>query len=273
METPQRNIKNQPINDKLFKTLGYDLRDPRSPNIYFNRTPIQIFTKKQELSETHPSVEFTEIAPDADFSFESALSSMCDEITTSLSKTNIIDSSPNMKLIETTFDANGIETLEHDDPRSPSIGIERTPIVFGKSTNLVHMENISKPTIDDQIDEIFKEVTEEIKQYTSKNHQNNDKMTVYEEVEDVKYSTPKKQQHIDSVNRTPLSCLENKTTGNKTSKHSEIRKLLTNSIKKSTQDENTPEMGMQYQNIVQQKSISGSIKTRIPIRRGLQPRN
>lgn len=202
-------------------------------------------------------------------SFESALSSICDEFTKNLSATEV--ETP-CKLLETNF-GEEIKTEEHHDPRSPSIGIERTPIVFDKTNQIEILSN----EIDEQINEMFKEVTEEIKQYTTKVQTNvvEKNTVVYEDTENVKYSTPHQQQQQDAVipvnQRTPLSCLGNRGQSKIARAKPEIRKAFANAIQKSGNDENTPEMG---KNIIIHNSLPKSNRTQIPIaRRGLAPRN
>lgn len=268
LETPRKLLPNGlNINEKLYRTLGYNLNDPRSPNLLFNRTPIQ-FIKRAEPSETsQPSVEFTEIIEDSINSFESALSLICEEFSQSLTS----ETSPETpcKLLETNFDEE-IKTQEHDDPRSPSIGIERTPITLKQN----EIEN--SPVNNEiyvQINEMFREVTEEIKQYTVKVQNNVEKNTiVYEDTQNVKYSTPKQETVVN--NRTPLSCLGNNKGQSKIARAKpEIRKVFANTIlKKGNNDENTPEMGKNISAL--HNSQPKSNKTLIPIaRRGLAQRN
>lgn len=235
-ETPpyKMQLLNGQLKNKLLRTLGCDLNDPRSPSQMINRTPITLnqlekdnrgneFEVNIEKETSVPSVEFQEIGNES--SFESRLSSMCEEFVKDLSSvgttgteedesTKTDDKATNKpEYLETNFDA--IVPEQDDgtpkiDPRSPSFGIERTPLVFHEGLNA------NKVEVDKDISELITNVISDIKVYTKKKNDekvvNEKNQIVFEETESLKYSTPKKQSAFSnsSGNRTPLSCLGNK---------------------------------------------------------------
>lgn len=116
------------------------------------------------------------------------------------------------------------------DPRSPTYGITRTPILFEgkKEENLlktvteklaitalveIHKE-IEADGKSDEEDQIVKmEAQETITQTTAQVITKKPQM-IYEDLMDLKYSTPPKSKKPSktSESRTPLSCLGNKTS-------------------------------------------------------------
>lgn len=118
------------------------------------------------------------------------------------------------------------------DPRSPTYGITRTPILFdGKKENLlktvteklaitalveIHKEieadgKSDEEEKDDQI--VVMEAQETITQTTTQVITKKPQM-IYEDLMDLKYSTPPKSKKPSktSESRTPLSCLGNKSS-------------------------------------------------------------
>lgn len=95
-----------------------------------------------------------------------------------------------------------------DDPRSPSIGIERTPIVVAKLEDDANVETMS----DDTLIKVLQSTNAELRQTGPKPHKNVDGLLIYEDEETNLNETPKKSKSAsNSGSRTPLSCMKNKT--------------------------------------------------------------
>ncbi|RVE50519.1 hypothetical protein evm_004848 [Chilo suppressalis] len=102
--------------------------------------------------------------------------------------------------------------LLDDDPRSPSIGIERTPIVVAKSTQNVGESNVEEMS-DDSLIKALQNTNAELRQNGVKQHSNNvDGLLIYEDEAATLNDTPKKSKSSNNSGcRTPLSCMKNKT--------------------------------------------------------------
>ncbi|CAH0592379.1 unnamed protein product [Chrysodeixis includens] len=100
--------------------------------------------------------------------------------------------------------------LLNDDPRSPSIGIERTPIVVAKideDSNEAIVENMS----DDSLIKALQNTNVELRQNGNKTDKNVDGLLIYEDETTGLNDTPKKSKSAsNSGSRTPLSCMKNK---------------------------------------------------------------
>lgn len=95
-----------------------------------------------------------------------------------------------------------------DDPRSPSIGIERTPIVVAKIEDDSNVETMS----DDTLIKVLQSTNAELSQAGPKPQKNVDGLLIYEDEESNLNETPKKSKSAsNSGSRTPLSCMKNKT--------------------------------------------------------------
>ncbi|XP_028156255.1 uncharacterized protein LOC114349866 [Ostrinia furnacalis] len=106
-----------------------------------------------------------------------------------------------------------------DDPRSPSVGIERTPIVVSK-TNLEESaeENVEEMS-DDTLIKVLQSTNAELRQNIAKpEDKNSEGLMIYED--ESLNDTPKKSKSTSNSGcRTPLSCMKNKTeTGHTRSK-------------------------------------------------------
>lgn len=208
--------------------------------MFLNRTPLNFrdidhnITNDESLLEStanlNPSVEFVEITNPSTFlheynemeSFESALSSICEELTQSFHETSTTEIKPESsppKYLETNFD--------EPDPRSPSADIERTPLVLKEiitddKTEQLEEEEKSKEEVDDEINDMVNEVISDMKKLTKplsllKPKEKFGKasatttQTIFEDVENVKYSTPKKTTTAnETAVRTPLGCVANR---------------------------------------------------------------
>ncbi|CAG9796677.1 unnamed protein product [Diatraea saccharalis] len=108
----------------------------------------------------------------------------------------------------------------NDDPRSPSVGIERTPIVVAKTNEKTAISNVEDMS-DDSLIKVLQNTNVELRQTGTKPHDNNtDGLLIYEDEAPSLNDTPKKSKSSsNSGSRTPLSCMKNKTeTGHSRSK-------------------------------------------------------
>ncbi|KAJ0182591.1 hypothetical protein K1T71_001960 [Dendrolimus kikuchii] len=120
----------------------------------------------------------------------------------------------NQEEIDKTDDLNCVPVFKilDDDPRSPSIGIERTPIVVAKmdeNTSEVNIEDMS----DDTLIKVLQNTNVELRQSVSKpTDKTPEGLLVYEDDTANLCDTPKKTKSANnSGSRTPLSCMKNKT--------------------------------------------------------------
>nr|XP_026501046.1 uncharacterized protein LOC113404388 [Vanessa tameamea] len=92
-----------------------------------------------------------------------------------------------------------------EDPRSPSIGIERTPIVVSKIEEDVSEENVEEMS-DDSLLKVLQTTKSEPQQ-----KEDQDGILIYEDESITLDKTPKKSKSAsNSGSRTPLSCMKNK---------------------------------------------------------------
>lgn len=250
--------------------------DPRSPTQDFERTPIIITSKIEELSEinllqsqikcaspvlqnddNNTSAEAYKITPQLtvpknlcdkfyDISLNETLkedeeplgSSTASNEAIEENSTHASDNKPT-KLLETNFDykENNSEIFEDsqenneeennktdndlycvpifkildDDPRSPSIGIERTPIVVAKDNENASQGNVEDMS-DDTLIKVLQNTNSELRQCAAiPTDKNSDGLLVYEDETANVCDTPKKTKSANnSGSRTPLSCMKNK---------------------------------------------------------------
>lgn len=176
---PNRLIGTQKnfLQEKLLKNLGYQSFDPRSPTQFINRTPIKWEENEQKTEDSliNDSVQAVE-HPEPE--------QIPDEVAN--------DSVESLEDPDTSIDK-FIAELEID-PRSPSINVERTPIVFKQEL-----------VLDDSI---------ELPSENIENRSTPMKHSIYQDEADAHTpATPKVEPTtlIPSNNqRTPLSCLANK---------------------------------------------------------------
>lgn len=96
-----------------------------------------------------------------------------------------------------------------DDPRSPSVGIERTPIVVAKTD--VAQSNVEEMS-DDTLIKVLQKTNSELRHAAAKSLDNPEGPLIY--VDEDLNDTPKKTKSSNSSGpRTPLSCMKNKTEG------------------------------------------------------------
>lgn len=102
------------------------------------------------------------------------------------------------------------------DPRSPSIGIERTPIVLSKIID--DSEDNVEEMSDDSLIKALQNTNAELRQ-TKPTNINTDGLLIYEDEAADMNDTPKKSKSTsNSGSRTPLSCMKNKDAGHTRSK-------------------------------------------------------
>ncbi|XP_045527500.1 uncharacterized protein LOC123716048 [Pieris brassicae] len=99
--------------------------------------------------------------------------------------------------------------LLNDDPRSPSFGIDRTPIVVSK-----HEEPCIEENVEEMSNELLIKVLEnsnsEIKHIINAEN-NSEGIPIYEDIGNNSNDTPKKSKSASNDgSRTPLSCMKNK---------------------------------------------------------------
>lgn len=107
-----------------------------------------------------------------------------------------------------------------DDPRSPTTGIERTPIVVAKTNNTELCEDNVENMSDDTLIKVLQNTNIELRQNAVKPLHNPDGLMIYEDDTNNLNDTPKKSKSAGSSgSRTPLSCMKNKAdTGHTRSK-------------------------------------------------------
>ncbi|KAL0851266.1 hypothetical protein ABMA28_007102 [Loxostege sticticalis] len=106
-----------------------------------------------------------------------------------------------------------------DDPRSPSVGIERTPIVVSKTSLEESSEENVEEMSDDTLIKVLQSTNAELRQNIAKpEDKNSDGLMIYQD--ESLNNTPKKSKSTSNSGcRTPLSCMKNKTeTGHSRSK-------------------------------------------------------
>ncbi|CAB3239880.1 unnamed protein product [Arctia plantaginis] len=99
--------------------------------------------------------------------------------------------------------------LLNEDPRSPSIGIERTPIVVAKTEDISSEGNVENMS-DDSLIQALQNTNAELRQTGNKALTNGEGLLVYEDESANIDNTPKVKSGSLSGSRTPLSCMKNK---------------------------------------------------------------
>lgn len=224
--TPINSYSQNVVKDKLLRDCGYNLFDPRSPNQLIMRTPMELKTLKI-ANNSIVSLDCTVEEFNGMNSFESKLSAACNEIMGECSesyengkKENTVDIAVYNKkettFLETDFDyvKDVLQTpmFQHiqnkEDPRSPTVGLKRTPIVFSDAENLEKLNKTDKESIEEAIEiiteKIEKSMPENIISLKIKPKK------IYEDGENINLSTPKKTNSDTTFGvRTPLSCVAN----------------------------------------------------------------
>lgn len=163
---------------------------PASSNIILNKSPITKDHKPTKLLETN----FDYVEGDKEKSEDSCndVESPCDSIIG----------------IDNLRKATVFEILDID-PRSPSIGIERTPLVVAK-IDVDRDDNVEEMS-DDSLLKVLQSTNAELRQAISKNSKAEEGLLVYEDETTNINDTPRKiKPNSNSGSRTPLSCMKNK---------------------------------------------------------------
>ncbi|KAI5640502.1 hypothetical protein NE865_07047 [Phthorimaea operculella] len=104
----------------------------------------------------------------------------------------------------------------NEDPRSPSVGIERTPIVVAKVPTKAIDDNVEEMS-DETLIKALQSANEDFRSTVAK--PKNDGVMIYEDDNQVLHDTPKKSKSdCSSGSRTPLSCVKNKSDAHMRSK-------------------------------------------------------
>ncbi|XP_053686990.1 uncharacterized protein LOC128736531 [Sabethes cyaneus] len=209
--------------------------DPRSPS-FFLRTPLILNeTDASNISLQGSSIEYEEISSQSDISFSDKSLSFkeCDDSLTKIIESSVVtateqagsgsifsDTSLNTELeaqidciIQGLYDAG-------KDPRSPSIQIQRTPIVFEEDESKIE----DKPTDEENEKKQGKQATEMLTII----HQNENQLVA------PVVTTPNKEKLLDNANvnvvtqqqqqRTPLGCVTNVKAPSANAGSSSLRK-------------------------------------------------
>lgn len=186
------------------------------------RTPMELKNFKV-ANDSITSLDYTEECNGMN-SFESKLSAACNEI-----MAEVNESYENMKIKENKVETAFLETnfdyvkdvlqtpmfqhIQHKkDPRSPTVGLKRTPIVFSDAENLeIPDNNDDKESFEEAVVVVTEKIKESIPSKSVSNKIIAPKMNtqkIYEDGENINLSTPKKTSSDFGV-RTPLSCVAN----------------------------------------------------------------
>lgn len=278
----EKLIHNNPILSAVIKN-HLQSYDPRSPTQDFDRTPIIIATKIDEvandkklmrlqnenncgspcfqeennISDLDNSVESTR-SPDLvvpknlcegffDLSLNDTIKETEEPLGSSTASNDAIEKniSPNVenptKLLETNFDyvesdsdrfedseENVMKSKEldesinitkgmaqfkilNDDPRSPSVGIDRTPLVVAKKISDSGEDNVEEMS-DDTLIKVLQNTNAELRQnVVNTQDKNPEGLLIYEDESTMNNDTPKKSKSTSNNGcRTPLSCMKNK---------------------------------------------------------------
>ncbi|KAJ8735493.1 hypothetical protein PYW07_007113 [Mythimna separata] len=208
--------------------------DPRSPSIGIERTPIVVAKTEEDsnvetmsddtlikvLQNTNSELRQTGAKTDKNVNglliYEDEMANFNETPKKSKSANNedkFVDSVENINSIEDIDITNGDENDGHEfkildeDPRSPSIGIERTPIVVAKTEEDSNVETMS----DDTLIKVLQNTNSELRQTGAKTDKNVNGLLIYEDEMANFNETPKKSKSASNSNsRTPLACMRNK---------------------------------------------------------------
>lgn len=283
----EKLIHNNPILSAVIKN-HLQSYDPRSPTQDFERTPIIISSKINDLTNDTENLrlisdscaspvtskdkdnscetymEAKEFSPDLiapknlcngflDSTFNDTLQDNEEPLRSSTASKETLEANKSnenkpIKLLETNFDCNEVCDIEFNskrnsmsnpystevndsreqcmpvfkileyDPRSPSIGIERTPLVVPKIDDNDSVDNVEEMS-DDTLLKVLQKSNVEIG-HGVEAQTNSDGLLVYEDESTDLQNTPKKSKSSSNDgSRTPLSCMKNKAdTGHTRSK-------------------------------------------------------
>lgn len=172
----------------------------------------------ETLKETEEPVCSSTVSQEV---IEENIQEECDKEPTKFLETNFdyVDTA-NTKIVENSIDhIDGQEKeinakiaplkILENDPRSPSVGIERTPIIIARTNEDYYEGNIEELS-DDLLIKALQETNSGLRQTVNKNHDKNIELLIYEdESANFDNNTPKKPDS-NNGSRTPLSCVKNK---------------------------------------------------------------
>jgi hypothetical protein len=174
--------------------------DPRSPTYHIDRTPI-VFIDENADNEVNITLDASQ---NNSYIVEDVTASV-HEISLAL----IDEAEPPMDMVVENSVMKFIRSHNTEDPRSPSVGIERTPILV--QADIAVQEEIVEEETTVAIPETPQEEQKaEFKPSLAAASVLNS--FIFEELDSIKFSTPKKAMlgNGDGLQRTPLSCLGNK---------------------------------------------------------------
>ncbi|KOB75943.1 Uncharacterized protein OBRU01_06556 [Operophtera brumata] len=273
----EKLIHNNPILSAVIKN-HLQSYDPRSPTQDFERTPIVISSKSNELKEkklmrqhsencasSHPETDYddncdscaeaNELSPELimpknlcegfyDISLNESSKETAGSVGSSTASHEAIENTISngleepTTLLETNFEYIDTDDMYEDsheslkmvmadssnseayddkipvfeildiDPRSPSIGIDRTPIVLAKTVEHIRQDNVEEMS-DDSLIKVLQNTNAELR--LAKSQEKNEELLIYEDETTNINNTPKKSKSISNGgSRTPLSCMKNK---------------------------------------------------------------
>jgi hypothetical protein len=261
LSNPTTPLKNTAAH--IYQKMLRNTFDPRSPSINIDRTPIVFIDENDEVNDITLDAENDTHISDIQISIQ--------EVSQALQETNIDETKPTLLL-----DKNPLHKLiksEEIDPRSPTVGIDRTPIAFKAEIveEIVIAENLT--TKDDPV-LIVAKVKEnnllKVQNVTLKPINN----LIFEDDGNIKFSTPKKTSLLtggEELQRTPLSCLANKGIGN-----SKVRKIRAENIFNNSknnlkifmdeqENEKTPVLSNAGNKLQNSALMALSAKSKIPV--------
>lgn len=252
MSTPTSRIlpggQKSALQQKLLKNLGYQEFDPRSPTMFINRTPMrldgelmgvgasctfaagEVHANAEEANnalnesmdrpaesvnnEINESIQATELPADAADQCPIALAPVDEELMIPQSNTNALEPETMTPPAKSAVVAEDVEDLVKD-PRSPSINVDRTPIVL-----LTHStsEVDDVDTVDSTDANIQVPMVQPLPEPEPSTTATNDGIFKDAEVESV-CTTPRKTFAVSKrpnealQPRTPLGCLANQNKG------------------------------------------------------------
>jgi hypothetical protein len=228
-----KTIKQQPpqvkINEKekspddaqikvgLLRSMFMGTLDPRSPSTFVTRTPIQILRSISTSKFNHQELMNDSLNESVDIDILTA------EEQESLDSNKDLVDAINVKETKEVGEANNEDKVDDEtlpDPRSPTTEIARTPIVpcdevKKNDTNLIKKlaDKLIATKISNGTDD--SKTTPTTSGATKKKSKNTQKNLIYEDDEAEnfdRFSTPpKKTEALKENERTPLSCVANRT--------------------------------------------------------------
>lgn len=252
--------ENNILKNRLLRDLGYaNLNDPRSPSQQINRTPISL--KVPQYSDD--SIGEENFVSFSEESWNEISDIPNDDGEYNEQESNMLPQSSKNSYLETHFDLTELELSLNSkiDPRSPSMGVERTPIVLKEiattspsiaseiltSNEIEQIENNVEPAV---IDELITNSVEPNNAQKLNLIYEDDEVPVAAAAAPTVYSTPKqksiKNNGSQINNRTPLGCLANTPQSRLNTMNSTSDSLVFNKQQHSTQKQLSKNLPSKY---------------------------